>query len=53
MDLYSPVLTSAEVTWLLTARHPALRQQEPKTCQFRERENLLAARIGKQGRTYS
>ena len=44
-------LISAEVTCLLSAWHPALRQRESGLGQLRERENLHLARIGLQGRT--
>lgn len=43
-EVYMCLLSSAEETCKLTARHPALRQQEFKSGQFRERENLHSAR---------
>jgi hypothetical protein len=43
--MYSQTLTNAEITCLLAAWHPVLRQQDPKIGQFRERENLHLARI--------
>ncbi len=44
---------NVEATCLLSTWHPALRQRELKLGRTRERENLLLARNGKQGRTYS
>ena len=49
--LYSRAPISARVTCLPRAWHPVSRQQDPRTGQRRERENLPSARIGGQGRT--
>lgn len=45
--------TSAEDTCLPTAWLPVLRRRETSSGPLEERENLLSARIGKQGRTCS
>lgn len=50
---YSRPLISAEITCLLAARHPVLRQQDSKSGQLMERENLYLARIEIQRRTHS